>query len=377
EFIDFARQVGSVVDGGAETLFLQDRFDAVLLARNHPPARLRAVSLPAPWHLAPALLRYRYLNLITRLRLALALLDARKPARHDETFAGWLERHHQSDTARAAFWNPFLVPALNAPLEEVSAEAALFVISTAFLKNAGAGRFGYARIPLGRLAAAAAVRLDRVHLRTPVARLEFTRPGASEPDRPEVILEDGTRLSFDAVVLAVPPDKLKSLLVHPESFGVVGLDGFRTAAIVDIHLWYDLPDFGFGFAALLDSPVQWVFEKGSGYLCCSMSAADEYISRPSSELIDLCHDELSLVLPVIRSNQPLRGAVTRDREATFIPTPGLRRPGSATSQPRVTIAGAWTDTGWPATMESAVRSGRSAARATAAELMGERRPADE
>jgi uncharacterized protein with NAD-binding domain and iron-sulfur cluster len=135
-----------------------------------------------------------------------------------------------------------------------------------------------------------------------------------------------------------------------------------------VHLWYDVSTLGFGFAALLDSPVQWVFEKGPGYICCSMSAADRYVSWPASELVDLCHGELAAVLPALRNASRLRGAATRDREATFVPRPGLRRPGPATACPQVVIAGAWTDTGWPATMESAVRSGRAAARVLAGHL---------
>jgi hypothetical protein len=426
EFIDFARQVGNrVIDAGeaeaspgrpfsgsegptsgtAGTLFLQDRFDALLLSRNWPPARLRAVALPAPWHLLPALLRYRYLRPLARLQVALALLRARKPVRPGETFATWLTRHHQGKQAREAFWDPFLIPALNAPLEEVAAEAALFVIATAFLTDAGAGRFGYARVPLGRLAEAAAAQLDQVYRRTAITRLEIesgdgtaATGGTPDPSPARGVrlgTVDGGQFCYDAVVLAVPPSNLQRLLHDPEQLGLHGLDTFRTAPIVDVHLWYDLPgqpvsnsghpisdsgqpapdtegpasgsSFGFNFAALVDSPVQWVFEKGQGYLCCSISAADEYIGLPNAELIDLCHRELAGVLPMI-PGPPMKGAVTRDREATFIPAPGLHRPGNTTICPRVVIAGTWTDTGWPATMESAVRSGRSAARALVRQL---------
>ena len=384
-------------------LMLQHRFEALLLARGKRPARLRAVPLPAPLHLAPALLRYHHLRPRARLQIVRALLDARRPAREGETFAEWLDRHHQTVATRTAFWEPFFVPALNAPLEEVSAEAALFVITTAFLRDAGAARFGYSRVPLARIAEAAAGKIDRVHLRTPVAGLYLADPDESPlgthrpvvppvgvavgatpfrgPDdvrgpaenRPPltlrgITLEDGNHLEFDGVVLAVPPARLKRLLGQPETFNVFGLDDFRSAPIIDVHLWYDVPTLGFEFAAVLDSPVQWVFEKGRGYVCCSMSAAGEYISWPGSDLVELCHHELTAVVPALRTANLLRSAATRDREATFVPTPGLRRPGPVTSCPQVVIAGSWTDTGWPATMESAVRSGRSAAGALAMQL---------
>ena len=370
EFIDFVQRLGPLLPAGEPTLFLQERFDALLLARNQPPARLRAISLPAPWHLAPALLRYRRLDPLARLRLGLALLDARAPAHPRETFAGWLKRHRQSAAARKAFWDPFLVPALNASLEEVSAEVALFVISTAFLRDAGAARFGFARTPLARIAEAAARRLDRVRLRTTVVGLDLadgSHPSAG-PELRAVILDGGSRLSYDGVVIATPPDRAKRILGEPEALGVFGLDDIRAAPIVDVHLWYDAPALGFGFAALLDSPVQWVFEKAPGYFCCSMSAAEQYVSWPSAALVELCHRELSAALPALQRATLRHGAATRDRDATFVPSPGLRRPGPATACARVVIAGAWTDTGWPATMESAVRSGRAAARILAAQL---------
>lgn len=374
EFIDFVGRLEGVLPAGEPVLYLQERFDALLLARDRRPARLRAVplSLPAPWHLAPALLSYQHLDVLARLRVGRALLDARTPARPGETFAAWLKRHGQSAAMRRAFWDPFLVPALNAPLEEVAADAALFVIATAFLRDAGAARFGFARVPLARIAEAAARRLDRVCLRTPVVGLDLAEPSGGNPELRAVIVEDGSRLSYDGVVIAVPPDRLKRVLGRPEAFGVFGLDEIRTAPIVDVHLWYDVPKLGFGFAALLDSPVQWVFEKAPGYFCCSMSAAEQYVRWPGPALVELCQRELGAVLPALGQATLLRGAATRDREATFVPAPGLRRPGPATSCPQVVIAGAWTDTGWPATMESAVRSGRAAARTLAAHLRDRR-----
>jgi hydroxysqualene dehydroxylase len=392
EFIDFVEQLdglSSSTGPAGPPLTLQHRFEALLLARGKRPARLRAVPLPAPFHLAPALLRYHHLSPGARLQVVRALLDARRPARPGETFAEWLDRHHQTVTIRTAFWDPFFVPALNAPLEEVSAEAALFVIVTAFLQDAGAARFGYSRVPLARIAEAAAGKIDRVHLRMPVAGLYMADPdepppgthrsvvppvgaatrGSPPPTLRGITLEDGSHLEFDGVVLAVPPGRLKRLLGEPETFNVFGLDDFRSAPIIDVHLWYDVPTLGFEFAALLDSPVQWVFEKGRGYVCCSMSAAGEYISWPGSDLVELCHRELTAVVPARRTANLLRSAATRDREATFVPTPGLRRPGPVTSCPQLVIAGSWTDTGWPATMESAVRSGRSAAGALAKQVV--------
>jgi squalene-associated FAD-dependent desaturase len=382
EFVDFVSSIPGLdgVDSAEPLLHLQDRFDALLLARDHRPARLRAARLPAPLHLAPAILRYRHLSVRDRLRIGVAVTLASRPARRGETFADWLSRHRQREAARRAFWDPFLVPALNAPLENVSADDALFVIRTAFLSSAGASRFGYARVPLARIAEAAAAQLDVVCLRTPVVGLEISSPphataspplnGGGEEEVRSVRLEGGETLEFGGIVLAIPPARLKRVLGEPERFGVFGLDGFEAAPIVDVHLWYNVATVGFEFAALLDSPIQWVFEKGTGYVCCSMSAADAYVSWSNTELVELCNRELVGMIPALAGATLLRGSATRDRDATFVPRPGLRRPGPLTTDPRLVIAGAWTDTGWPATMESAVRSGRAAARALMVQIRG-------
>jgi squalene-associated FAD-dependent desaturase len=360
EFVDFVNEI-QVLGHDAPMLRLQRRFDALLLARGESPARLRAARLPAPLHLAPSLLTYHYLPLFDRIRIAAAVARANRPPRQGETFAAWLSRHRQGEAARGAFWNPFMIPALNARLEDVAAEDALFVIRTAFLSDAGASRFGYATVPLGRIAAAAARKLDHVRLRSPVA-------GLFDDEVRGVRLESGESAEFDGVVLAIPPARLQRVLGEPERFGLTGLDAFESAPIADVHLWYDVPTVGFEFAALLGSPIQWIFEKGAGYVCCSMSAAHEYVGWANSDLIELCQRELAELVPALAGATLLRGSATRDREATFVPKIGLRRPGPVTADPRLVIAGAWTDTGWPATMESAVRSGRAAARALVVQM---------
>ena len=115
--------------------------------------------------------------------------------------------------------------------------------------------------------------------------------------------------------------------------------------------------------------MHWVFEKDPGHLCCSLSAAGALVGRPEDELRELCHRELSAVLEPLRGLRPRRALATRDPQATYVAAPGAKRPGSGTAIPNVTIAGAWTDTGWPATMESAVRSGQTAARLLADQLV--------
>ena len=125
-----------------------------------------------------------------------------------------------------------------------------------------------------------------------------------------VQLEGGESVACDACVLAVPPRRLAAILDTPERYGVTGLDAFRTTPIVDVHLWYDRSPRGLDFAALLDSPVQWVFAKGQGYLCCSLSAAGDLVSRPERALVDLCDAELRAVIPRLRTATLLRESTT-------------------------------------------------------------------
>lgn len=348
EFVDFATRLGL-----GDRLRLQERFDARVFAPGQPPGRLRAADLPAPWHLAAGLLRYRELGWADRARVASAMLAL---ARRDDpiSLGAWLRGRRQRPASLAAFWEPFFVPALNAPLEEIAVAEAAFIVRTAFLSDAGAARFGFLTVPLARLAEAAAARLDAVHLRAPVTGLEWA-------DRVMVVAA-GARHEFDAAVLAVPPDRLGHVLDNPADLGLPPLDGYVGRPIVDVHLWHDAGSLGFDFAALLRSPVQWVFEKAPGYLCCSLSDAGGVVAWPEDRLVELGWSAVRERLPGLAGARLRRAAATRSPDATYAAPPGVRRPGPATVAANVVVAGAWTDTGWPDTMESAVRSGRAAAR---------------
>lgn len=151
------------------------------------------------------------------------------------------------------------------------------------------------------------------------------------------------------------------LLGNPSAFGVRGLEQYDPYPIVDVHIWHDRGTVGFDFAAALDSPLQWIFEKAPGYLCCSISAAGEFLTMPTTELERIAWDELRAFLPLLRGGTVQRGFATRNPEATYLPKPGSERILQRTAHPAVAIAGSWTQTGWPDTMEAAVRSGRAAA----------------
>ncbi|HYL27059.1 MAG TPA: FAD-dependent oxidoreductase, partial [Candidatus Nitrosotalea sp.] len=264
---------------------------------------------------------------------------------------------------RRAFWDPFFIPALNAPFDRVSAADALFVLRTAFLHDAGAARFGFSKVPLAHLAQAAAAKLDAVHLSTAVLRIEDGNGAVTLSLKPALSGGEGKgeSLQFDAVVLAVPPRQVARILGDPARYGVANLDAYDPFPIVDVHLWHDGGSIGLDFAAALDSPLQWIFEKSPGYLCCSISAADRYLTMPTQELETLAWREAQEYLPALKPATLARSAVTRNPEATWLPRIGASRTVQRTSHPAVAIAGAWTETGWPDTMESAVRSGTQAA----------------
>jgi squalene-associated FAD-dependent desaturase len=352
EFIAFAQRIGM-----GEHLHLQPRFDALVLARDGTVGRLRAGSLPAPLHLAVSFLRYPHLRLDGKLRIARALLRALRSRGGNAaaSFEGWLDETGQNAQTRRAFWDPFFIPALNAPFDRVANADAMFVLTTAFLRDAKAARFGFSTIPLAHFAAAAATRLDAVRLSAAVVRAEPADGGV------RLQLLDGSTEAFDAVVLAVPPRTLAKLLEDSSGCGVTGLENFDAFPILDVHLWHDAGSIGFDFAAALESPLQWIFEKSPGYVCCSFSAADDYLRLPTAELEALAWSEARAFLPALRQAKLVAAAVTRNPDATYLPRIGTRRPSQRTACAAIAIAGAWTETGWPDTMESAIRSGRAAA----------------
>jgi hydroxysqualene dehydroxylase len=358
EFVRFVERAGM-----ADALHLQDRFDVVVYGKRpgHSESvegRLRAADLPAPLHLLASFAGYKFLSLAGKMQIARAigaLAINPSSAREDMSFAQWLAQQGQSEQTIRSFWEPFMVPALNAPLDRMSAAEAAFVVSTAFLRDRDAARFGYSTVPLAQIMDAAALRLDNVRRSSAVFSLQADASCIA-------LRTQDDEVRFDAAVLAVPPHSLARLLGDPALFGVPPLDVYEPFAIMDVHLWYDGPALEFDFAATLDSPVQWVFQKGPGYLCCSMSASDALVAAPTSDMVDRAWREVRAALPSLAGARLIRGAATRNPEGTYLPLPGARRPGPKTTLPNLTIAGAWTNTGWPDTMESAVRSGLAAAR---------------
>ncbi|MFE9884163.1 hydroxysqualene dehydroxylase HpnE [Streptomyces scopuliridis] len=370
---------------GAALAPLQDRLDVPVLdvapAGGPRLGRIRRNGLPVPLHLAAGLATYPHLSpaeraSVGRAALALKRLDPADPALDGIDFATWLGRHGQSERTIEALWDLVGVATLNATAPHASMGLAAMVFKTGLLSEPGAADIGWARVPLGELHDTLARKaLDsagvRTETRTRVSSVSRAENGGWHVDI------DGERLDADAVVLAVPQREAHALLPGGALADPDRLLDIGTAPILNVHVVYGRKVLRRPFFAALGSPVQWVFDrtdasglKDGQYLAVSQSAAQDEIDTPVSELRARYLPELERLLPAARGAEVRDFFVTRERTATFAPTPGVGRlrPTAHTRAPGLFLAGAWTATGWPATMEGAVRSGFSAAGAALSEL---------
>ncbi|MFG2309456.1 hydroxysqualene dehydroxylase HpnE [Streptomyces sp. NPDC048566] len=357
---------------------LQDRLDVPVLDARAPVGRrlgrIGRGPLPVPLHLARSLATYPHLSLAERARvgraaLALKGLDPADPALDDRSFGDWLAAHGQSRRAVEALWDLVGVATLNAVAGDCSLALAAMVFRTGLLSDPGAADIGWARVPLGDLHDTLARKaLDSAGVRTET-RTRVTSVSPHENGRWSVRVP-GERIEADAVVLAVPQREAHDLLPEGALDAPERLLEIGTAPILNVHVVYDRTVLTASFFAALGSPVQWVFDRtaASGlragqYLALSQSAAADEIDEPVSALRERYLPELERLLPGTRGATVTDFFVTRERTATFAPAPGVGRlrPGARTKAPGLYLAGAWTATGWPATMESAVRSGVGAA----------------
>jgi squalene-associated FAD-dependent desaturase len=358
---------------------LQDRFDVTVLAPGGKKARLRRTALPGPLHMLPALGRYPFLSRterasVARPALAMRFVDPADPAADTQRFGDWLARRGQSERTRRALWDLFSVSALNIAGDDASLALAAVVVKTGLLGKNNAADIGVPTLPLGELHGDAGATLlaklgGQVALSTKVSAIEPVSGGGFR-----IALAQGDPVTADAVVLAVPHEKAAPLIpagALPEQT-VAGWAGLGASPIVNVHVIYDRPVMDLPFVAAIDSPVQWVFDRtkisamdrpGQQYLAISLSAADQFADTPVAELQEQFLPALAELFPAARDARVTEFFVTRERRATFRQTPGsgALRPKTATARPGLVLAGAWTDTGWPDTMEGAVRSGLAAA----------------
>jgi squalene-associated FAD-dependent desaturase len=365
EYRGFLRRIGT-----DHLLPLQGRLRVPVLREGRPAASISRSGLRPPLHLASSLLRYEPLRFGERLAAAraatgLSKLDPSDPALDEDTFASWLRAHGQSQNAIDSLWNLIALPTLNLPAEDASLAVAAKVFRTGLLDDADASDIGVPAVPFRLLhaePAAAAIEAagGRVQTSAPVRSVS--------PDR-RLTLDDGAD-EADAVILAVPHEAVADV-APPGAVDAEALAGLGTSPIVNLHVHYDRRVLDEPLAAALGSPVQWIFDRteASGaregqLVAISLSHAVGEIGASVAELRGRYLPALERLLPAARNAAVLDFAVTHEPRATFAAVPGTAklRPGPRTSVPGVYLAGSWTDTGWPATMESAVRSGLAAAR---------------
>lgn len=369
--------------GSLELAARQNNLRAEVYSPDGTRGLLSAMLLPPPLHLFPSFLRYPHITWRDKLRAlpALARIWMKKeldnPELQRNSFLAWLKSNGQSEQCISNFWDLLIVPTLNDDSGHVSASAAFMVFQEALLRNAQGGAIGFARGSLSELighrlesqllAAGATLKLGSAADRFEVEGRHVK----------EVVLRDGTRLCADAYISALPPSPMLEML--PEHVRKEG--SFRSASshtwapIVNLHIWYNQPIGDFEFVAFVNSPVQWVFNRsqiarlpGPGqHITISLSAAWAFWKMPKHELREVFIRELQRLFPLAKEAEVVRFVIVKERNATFRSLPGSaeHRLPCETSLSNFFLAGDWTATGWPSTMEGAVRSGNRAANAIA------------
>jgi len=366
--------------GAADSIRWYD--ELTFLEPNGNRSPLRPGSLPAPSHQTISFLRAPMLSLADKLGIARGLLGFLRgyPASDEESFAAWLRRTRQTPRAIRHFWEPVVIGALNDGFENCSTKYAGKVFHESFLRSPQAGRLGIPNLPLSEWLAPLTKQAQsqgvEVRLNSAMTRLEMAGPG-----RWRVHTEDTVYETSD-VILAVDFKQTRSILASlPGGESVAAdLDHFIFAPITTIHLWYDRSAAELGLdldhAVLLDTRIQWLFTKSrirnwgpdrGTYLELVISASWPELKQGREEILARALQELGLFFPATKSVRPIKSGVLKEARATFSVTPGLDayRPTQQTKWPGLYLAGDWTATEWPSTMEGAVRSGRLAAGALA------------
>src|SRR5579862_1207570 len=391
-------------------------------------SRMHSSFLPAPLHTAPSFFNFSFLDIADKIAIARALTPLTLTAQPDngETFAAWLNRHGQTKAAIERFWKPILISALSEELDRISVSAAAQVVRES-MKSPEARQMGVPALPLTDLYNRAGDYIRAhggvIHLRQPIEGFSAANSGvqvnlrnqaeaqnddgADAPSSSRLVL--GNR-DFDFLILALPFDALEKVLPQASESAAVReqISHFENSPITGIHLWFDRQISDLDHAVLLDRTIQWMFHKSrlqpmrrrgatangrppsvreghdlsrgdttgvgetafvpeGSYVELVVSSSKALIEKSRNEIVDLALAEVREFFPAARDANLVKATVIKEVNATYSPRPGIdaHRPGPTTVWPRVFLAGDWTATGWPATMEGAVRSGYLAAEALA------------
>ncbi|MHB1510591.1 MAG: hydroxysqualene dehydroxylase HpnE [Acidimicrobiales bacterium] len=365
--------------GASDKIYLQPRLDVPVLAPGGRRSAIKRSGLPAPLHLVGALGTYSFLSvrerlLSTRAALGLLRLDPDDDRLDAVSFGDWLRSRGQSDRAVEVLWDLIALPTLNVSAREASLKLAAKVFRVGLLDRADAGDIGWSLVPLADLHGASAMRA--METAGVAVDLGVTVSDVVQGGRGISVVVGDKRLGYDAVVVATPPRAAAALGAYSSAAAV---DRLGASPIVNVYLVLDRRVTDLALAACVDSPIQFVFDRteSSGLaagqcLSISLSAAEAYMARGARDLAQEFLAAVGEIFPAARGARLVDCVVTRERAATFKAAPGTDslRPAPATKTPGLFLAGAWCDTGWPATMEGAVRSGLGAAEQVLAFLAG-------
>ena len=360
--------------------------------------------IPAPFHMMPSFLAYPHLGIMDKLLVMYGLIrvmfaDRFRPQIEQQSFHHWLKGHGQTERAMEYFWNLIIQPSLNDHVKDVSAQMGLMIYQEGVLKTRKSANIGYSKVGLSSLMGEAAmdyiqskggqvlpgVRVTRFILGDEGREGQSGGPGKQNPRIEGVEVVGGKVIRGDIYLSALPFQAFSSVLPSrlTEDPFFKGAGQLSSSPIVNIHIWYDrqvMEPSSPPFVASLDSPLQWVFDKGSiltangaggssagtvlpgRYICISVSGAWEYINRPKEELRRIFLEAMEEAFPKAREARVEELLVVKS-DATFRCQPGTSqfRPPAKTPIDNLVLAGDWTDTGWPSTMEGAVKSGVEAA----------------
>jgi zeta-carotene desaturase len=374
--IDFYRRIG-----------VEDKIrwyeDMTFLEPGGRSTVMHASPLPAPLHTAPSFLRFPFLSVKDKFVISRAIAALSFTTQHDtgKSFLEWCHDHGQTETAIERFWKPIVVSALSEDLDLIAVSYAAQVVRES-MKSPAARHMGVPAIPLTDLynragdyirARGGEIRF-RTSLRTFCAAESSVNIRTSDKDS-----SSEKEQSFDYLILALPFNALDPVLPQIPAAEPLRekLTHFESCPITGIHLWFDRQITDLDHAVLLDRSIQWMFHKSrllitretagptGSYIELVVSASKNLIEKSRAEIVELALREVREFFPAAREATLVKSAVIKEVHATYSPRPGVDayRPPQTTDWPRVFLAGDWTATGWPATMEGAVRSGYLAAEA--------------
>jgi squalene-associated FAD-dependent desaturase len=325
---------------------------------------LKRGMLPAPAHFFGSFLKLKFLGMADKIAIARAIsaIPRERRTRTDLdriTMLDWLREKHQTDAAIERYWRQVLVSAVNEELDRMAAAHGFQVFWLGMIAHADSYEMGIPDVPLRELydehslARAGAIRIQHRSAVTEIATADASVTA---------IRWAAGRADADHYISALPFERLQPLLPgFPIEWG-----SFEHSPITGIHLWFDRPVTSLPHATLLDRTIQWMFNKSEGrYIQTVVSASRSLLETPRNEVIDLALRELAEFFPAVKEARLEKAQVIKEVRATFSAKPGLEalRPRSRTHLKNFFLAGDWTRSGWPATMEGAVRSGYLAAEA--------------